>query len=61
LRRAGYERWLRNLAVAIGNAHACLGADRDGLLAALRLRRDDESAIVREHVDWALAQFGVPA
>lgn len=61
LRRAGYERWLRNLAVAIGNAHACLGADRDELLAALRSRRDDESAIVREHVDWALAQFGVPA
>jgi epoxyqueuosine reductase len=49
--RIGYERWLRNIAVALGNA-----ASRAEVLAALRSRRDDPSALVREHVHWALAQ-----
>lgn len=51
IRRIGYERWLRNLAVALGNAPAT--AD---VLAALEGRRDDPSPIVREHVAWALGQ-----
>jgi len=49
--RIGFERWSRNLAVGLGNAP---GADR--VVAALRTRADDPSALVREHVAWALAQ-----
>jgi len=51
IRRSGHERWLRNIAVALGNAptHA-------GTLAALQARREHPSAIVREHVAWALQQ-----
>jgi epoxyqueuosine reductase len=47
--RIGYERWLRNLAVGLGNAP---GNER--ALAALRSRAQDASALVREHVAWAL-------
>ncbi len=49
LRRAGYEGWLRNIAVALGNAP---GDAR--IVAALSARADDPSAVVREHVQWAL-------
>ena len=56
IRRTGYERWLRNVAVALGNALA--GAvdapHREALVSALNARRDDPSAVVREHVLWAL-------
>ncbi|MBA1275542.1 tRNA epoxyqueuosine(34) reductase QueG [Stutzerimonas azotifigens] len=51
LRRAGYERWLRNLAVGLGNAPSTIP-----VLEALQSRREHPSALVREHVDWALAQ-----
>ena len=51
LRRAGYAGWLRNLAVALGNAPT-----EPGIVAALRARRDDASPLVREHVAWALAR-----
>ncbi|MDH1264196.1 tRNA epoxyqueuosine(34) reductase QueG [Pseudomonas sp. GD03944] len=51
LRRAGYERWLRNLAVGLGNAPSSIP-----VLEALRARRDHPSDLVREHVEWALAQ-----
>jgi epoxyqueuosine reductase len=47
--RIGYERWLRNLAVALGNAPASTEAQ-----AALRARADHPSELVREHVAWAL-------
>jgi epoxyqueuosine reductase len=53
LRRIGYVRWLRNLAVALGNAPTTAA-----LLAALRSRAEHPSALVREHVDWALRQHG---
>ena len=53
IRRIGHERWLRNIAVAIGNALAV--ADDACLRAALLARRDHPSALVREHVEWALA------
>lgn len=64
IRRIGHERWLRNLAVGLGNslrqASATPGAGAQALAAriraALRSRRDDASALVREHVAWALAQ-----
>lgn len=51
IRRIGYECWLRNLAVALGNAPH----DPD-IVHALRARQDDASALVREHVHWALEQ-----
>jgi epoxyqueuosine reductase len=51
IRRIGYERWLRNIAVALGNAPATLENT-----AALAARADDPSALVREHVAWARAE-----
>ena len=53
IRRIGYERWLRNIAVALGNAPTTAE-----VLAALESRRADASALVREHVTWALARHG---
>jgi len=53
IRRIGHERWLRNLAVALGNAPTS-GA----IIAALQSRRGDPSALVREHVEWALERHG---
>jgi epoxyqueuosine reductase len=51
--RIGYERWLRNLAVALGNAPRS-----DRAIAALRSRAQHPSALVREHVAWALERQG---
>jgi epoxyqueuosine reductase len=51
IRRIGHEQWLRNVAVALGNAPPSAAA-----VAALRARADHPSAIVREHVAWALAR-----
>ena len=55
IRRIGHERWLRNIAVALGNAAASVRGDA-AIVAALRARAQHESALVREHVAWALAQ-----
>ncbi|WP_027802778.1 tRNA epoxyqueuosine(34) reductase QueG [Paraburkholderia dilworthii] len=59
IRRIGYESWLRNLAVGMGNAlrasRGTLSADaRDAIVEALERRADDPSEVVREHVQWAL-------
>ena len=56
IRRIGYERWLRNLAVGMGNALRVLpeGGDKNAIAAALRARADHPSAMVRSHVAWAL-------
>ena len=51
IRRIGYERWLRNIAVALGNAPST-----PEILSALASRADDPSAMVREHVSWARAE-----
>jgi epoxyqueuosine reductase len=51
IHRLGYLRWLRNIAVALGNA-----ATSAEVIAALETRRNDRSALVREHVRWALAR-----
>ena len=51
IRRAGYEGWLRNIAIALGNATSSAQ-----VIAALRSRQDHPSPIVREHVEWALLQ-----
>ncbi|WP_112183805.1 tRNA epoxyqueuosine(34) reductase QueG [Ralstonia sp. GX3-BWBA] len=58
IRRIGHERWLRNIAVAIGNALRAPLPDttRAQLITALKARTDDASELVREHVAWALAQ-----
>ena len=53
IRRIGHERWLRNVAIAIGNA--LRQADDPALRAALQARAQHPSALVREHVAWALA------
>ena len=56
IRRIGHERWLRNIAVALGNlppAHQSVAPAR----AALRARLEDASAMVREHVTWALRRL----
>jgi epoxyqueuosine reductase len=51
IRRIGYERWLRNIAVALGNAPTSAA-----VIAALNSRAQHPSALVREHVGWALEQ-----
>ena len=51
IRRISYEQWLRNIAVALGNA------DRDEkIVAALQARQDGDSPMVNAHVRWALEQ-----
>jgi epoxyqueuosine reductase len=59
IHRIGYARWLRNLAVGMGNALRELpsaAADARRIVDGLRARSDDSSALVREHVAWALQQ-----
>ena len=56
IRRIGYERWLRNIAVGLGNAPASAA-----VTAALASRADDPSPLVREHVRWALNRHGASA
>jgi epoxyqueuosine reductase len=54
LRRPGYAGWLRNIAVALGNA-----TTTPAVIESLRRRADHASPLVREHVAWALARHGV--
>ena len=51
IRRSGHARWLRNIAVALGNAPTT-----PDVVAALESRRDIDDPVVREHVEWALEQ-----
>ena len=53
IRRIGYERWLRNVAIGLGNATTSAA-----VVNALRKRRNSPYPIVREHVQWALRQHG---
>jgi len=55
IRRIGHERWLRNIAVGLGNAACGLCGDAR-IMAALQSRADHPSETVREHVAWALAR-----
>jgi epoxyqueuosine reductase len=52
IRRASFEQWQRNLAVAIGN-----GSPSDAAIAALEARRSQATALVLEHIDWALRRL----
>lgn len=60
IRRIGHERWLRNLAVGLGNSLRVASASDPALAqrirGALLARRDTTTPLVREHIDWALAQ-----
>ena len=49
IRRIGHERWLRNIAVALGNGTPTVNAKK-----ALKMKIDHSSELVREHVAWAL-------
>ena len=49
IRRIGYERWLRNLAVGLGNA-----PKSQNIIATLESRRDFPSNMVQEHIEWAI-------
>lgn len=62
IRRIGWERWRRNLAVAMGNAlGAQLSADTViEFRQALHQARETQSPLVREHIDWALSQVTEP-
>jgi epoxyqueuosine reductase len=51
IRRIGHECWLRNVAIALGNAPSS-----DAVIAALQSRLSHPSAMVREHVEWALGE-----
>ncbi|MCW8943734.1 MAG: tRNA epoxyqueuosine(34) reductase QueG [Sedimenticola sp.] len=52
IRRMGHERWLRNIAIALGNA-----CHSDATITALKSRQQHSSEVVREHVNWALAKL----
>ncbi|MBA1331975.1 hypothetical protein QQ73_12890, partial [Candidatus Endoriftia persephone str. Guaymas] len=51
IRRIGHAAFLRNLAIALGNAPR-----QEAIVAALKGRMDSASALVREHLEWALQQ-----
>jgi epoxyqueuosine reductase len=54
IRRTGYQGWLRNLAVGLGNAPSTIP-----VIEALKARADHPSELVREHVQWALQRHGL--
>lgn len=56
IRRIGYERWLRNIAVALGNT-----SSTKGVITALQNRAETCTEIVKEHIVWALNQHKPPA
>jgi len=56
IHRIGYEKWSRNIAVALGNAPAS-----EAVVAALEGRLEGASGLVREHIEWALARHGARA
>jgi epoxyqueuosine reductase len=49
--RIGYEQWLRNIAIGLGNAPS-----KPEIITALKARKENVSDLVKEHIDWALAQ-----
>jgi epoxyqueuosine reductase len=59
IHRIGHERWLRNIAVALGNLAPRAPAAAEAA-QALRGRSDDASPLVREHVAWALRRLAPP-
>jgi len=60
IRRTGYTGWLRNIAVALGNVDLQQAANPEAIIEALNQRRNHPSALVREHVEWALSRHAEP-
>ncbi|MFL9879432.1 tRNA epoxyqueuosine(34) reductase QueG [Herbaspirillum rhizosphaerae] len=58
IRRVGHERWLRNMAVGLGNAASTHKGD-PAIVAALQARLTHPAELVREHVEWALEQHSL--
>lgn len=56
IRRIGYESWLRNIAIALGNSERS-----ENVLDTLKNRQDHKSELVREHVEWALKNLNEAA
>ena len=56
IRRIGYQCWLRNIAVALGNQISAAESGVDSVIAALKSRAGCESEMVNEHIEWALGQ-----
>ncbi len=56
IRRTGYTGWLRNIAVALGNVDLSTVDNPAAVCAALESRASHPSALVREHVEWAIAR-----
>jgi len=54
IRRIGYERWLRNIAVALGNA-----TTSEAIIKTLKNKLDHSSSIVKEHVECVLRQHNI--
>jgi len=52
IRRIGFERWQRNIAIALGN-----GKSTDKAISLLKKKRQECSELVAEHIDWALEQL----
>jgi epoxyqueuosine reductase len=63
IRRTGYQSWLRNIAVALGNLLASNASEQDKQQAinALKGRQNCDSELVREHIEWALQQHNQPS
>ncbi len=55
IRRIGYEGWLRNLAIGLGNAPS-----DTNIIHSLQTKRQSATDLVKEHIDWALAQQANP-
>ena len=53
IRRIGHERWLRNIAVALGNCKS----DQQHIVETLESRRQNQSELVLEHIDWAIERL----
>lgn len=51
IRRIGHERWIRNIAVALGNAEKS-----EEILTALKEKQNHDSDVIKEHIEWALKQ-----
>ncbi|MCW8964804.1 MAG: tRNA epoxyqueuosine(34) reductase QueG [Gammaproteobacteria bacterium] len=54
IRRIGHERWLRNIVVALGNCQT----NQEQIVEALKSRRQGQSGMLQEHIDWAIERLG---
>ena len=57
IRRIGHCRWLRNIAIALGNCRPSTDRQREEIVTALRARLDHPDKLVTEHVQWAITEL----